>query len=630
MSWIDSLKKIKNRLTGNAGDDAFQEESTEGFTTYTVRQLEELFSKSTFDSELLERVLAELQRREKEIKSAGKEISPSIYKLRFVVFERIQQLKEENSLQGEREGLKKTDEIEQAIEENDKEADEEPDPKQDIPEVVAREVLSSTLSTVGKKAAAQQSLTRSSEAFTRTQFESAIGNNLLEIRIGLDFGTAFSKVVLGTPLGARAVPLSEGLDATNVYLLPGVLSIENSGECHLGMVDGCTHVDDLKMKIIDSAGELQLEFQVQVVAYLALLFRKVRWWWIDQQGAPEIFRDDRTIWFVNSGLPTESLEGAIPSLYHRLILAAWAASVDEGPINVKQIKETCELSMIDQSIIVHDDEGQEEYLEEGALELLPEFLAQTAVYISHDSIDKRRLHAIVDIGAGTIDMTIFNVYEWEGVIRHGIFGKKVVPLGANYLINNRLSSLGKSLEMAGQFYIEDVSDKEFSKKVGVSMKALEGVDGEFLNQIINHFIDLRNLVVNDPDTSNDRDLLEKGIKILLSGGGARIDAYKNRMKKFEEKSQFGQSPNTIEFGQLPDLQFVEDRERQLVAPGLDRRDYDRLSVAYGLSDDPWNLAELLDEEQVRLLSLRAAERNRATRENAGGAYWDDPNAPPVM
>ena len=237
---------------------------------------------------------------------------------------------------------------------------------------------------------------------------------------------------------------------------------------------------------------------------------------------------------------------------------------------------------------------------------------------------------MIDIGAGTIDMTIFNVYEWQGEIRHAIYGKKVIPYGVNYLIKNRLSKLGKDPTLASQFYMENISDQQFADKVGVRIGQLEDVDRPFLEQVVTHLASLRNQVRNDPDVSQDRSLLEQGLKLFLAGGGARVDAYQKRIRRFAQDNGLVSNRNTVEIGQLPDIGQVEERERHFVAPGLDRRDYDRLSVAYGLSDDPWNLAELLDEEQINKINKRARrDRDRLTRGDTGGAFWDDPNAPPV-
>jgi len=626
MSWIDSLKKIKNSLAGKSKSHTKKQKRT--LETYTLQELEVFFSSNTSDKTHLDELITELTVREEECDRSGREITPSHYNLRFVAAGRLQELNKQDGEEEERDlSVTETTPERQDEVENDDE-----DPKQSRPEIIIEEVVNAGLVPIAKTDInRQKKVPHPSEQFTDTQFmKENYGERQLEIRIGLDFGTAFTKVVLGIPLGALAVPLNGNLQKSSDYLLPGILSIAKNGNYHLGAMEGRKQIDDLKMKIIESRGELELELLVHVVAYLALLFRRIRWWWIDQQGAPEVFRNHSMVWVINSGLPTESMSGIIPSLYRRAILAAWAASVDGGNINIKQIKETCELAALDQSIVTYDENGQQRYLKEDALELLPEFLAQTAGYITHDSMDKRRLHAMVDIGAGTIDMTIFNVYEWKGAIRHAIYGKKVVPFGVNYLIKERINELEKDESLVHQFYTRDISDQQFADMVGIQRNRLDESDKPFLNQVINSFLSLRNRVKNDPDISQDADLLEKGIKLFLAGGGARIATYRDRFRALARANQREGNPvNRIEIGQLPDLGQDEDRERRFVAPGLDRNDYDRLSVAYGLSGDPWNLADLLDEEQFVMINASRRGQNRSTKGDTGGAFWDDPNAPPV-
>ena len=433
-----------------------------------------------------------------------------------------------------------------------------------------------------------------SETYRQTQYNAKQSNTGYgEIRIGLDFGTAYTKVVIGTSMGAFAVPLGMDLNTgeDNQYLLAGRLSVEEGGRCHLGSIEGCNQIDGLKMKIIGSEGVLDAETQAHVAAFLALLFRKIRWWWIDQGGAPAELRREKIKWTINGGLPTESTGGVTEKLYRRIILAAWAASVDEGVINLQQIGETCELSIEDKEIVLHDDGSQKEYLMDSSLELIPEFLAQTAVYINHPKIDKLRLHAMVDIGAGTVDMTIFNVYEREGGIRHAIYGKKVVPFGVNYLINNRLKALGIDMGMAPKFYLAPYTDQQFAEQIHVEIESIKECDNRFTNNLAIRFSDLRNKVRTDQEVSSDIRLLQDGIKLFVAGGGSRVEAYKKRIRKFEEDGRTSGGQNRVDIAELPDLGDVEERERRFIAPDLSRKNYDRLSVAYGLSEDVLNLAE---------------------------------------
>lgn len=440
-----------------------------------------------------------------------------------------------------------------------------------------------------------------SDLYRSTQYDTKQNNKSDgEVRIGLDFGTAFTKVVLGTSMGVFAVPLAKDLytESENQYLLAGHLSIEKNGRCHLGLIDGCDQVDNLKMKIIDSEGKLDTESRAQVAAFLALLFRKIRWWWIDQDGAPAELRSEKIRWVVNGGLPTESMEGPTEQLYRHIILTAWAASVNDGEVNLHKISEACELSVKDKKKILQDDKGQKEYLMDSSLELIPEFLAQTAVYITNPKIEKLRLHAMIDIGAGTVDMTIFNVYEREGVIRHAIYGKKVIPFGVNYLINNRMKDLDVDMDVVSRSYLTSYTDQQFANHVRVDVGRIKDRDEAFTNKLAIHFSDLRNEVRTNQNISTDINLLQRGIKLFLAGGGSRVAAYRKRIKKFEEDGRAIGTQNLVDIAELPELGDVDEKARKFIAPGLLKRDYDRLSVAYGLSEDVLNLAEQISGEDM--------------------------------
>ena len=59
--------------------------------------------------------------------------------------------------------------------------------------------------------------------------------------IGLDFGTAFTKVVVGGVTGKWAVPFDSLINEGNRFLLPGVLGVDDSGVCFVGNKEECTN-----------------------------------------------------------------------------------------------------------------------------------------------------------------------------------------------------------------------------------------------------------------------------------------------------------------------------------------------------------------------------------------------------
>ena len=154
-------------------------------------------------------------------------------------------------------------------------------------------------------------------------------NRPIQLVIGLDFGTSFSKVVIGEPRVRRAVPFAEHAIGDNPYLLPSALCEESDGgKCRLGTDRqvGTVH-DNLKMPLIE--GDLSLDVQARAAAFLALVLRHARTWLLDTHGT--IYRDMRIEWFINVGLPTDSYDDTpLKSAYLSIIRTAWTMSVSNG------------------------------------------------------------------------------------------------------------------------------------------------------------------------------------------------------------------------------------------------------------------------------------------------------------
>ena len=100
----------------------------------------------------------------------------------------------------------------------------------------------------------------------------------IQLVIGLDFGTSFSKVVVGETRVRYAVPFEAYSVGDNPFLLPSCLRVLNrEGECTLGIngQDGVLH-DNLKMPLIE--GDFSDEVRARAAAFLALVLRHTRDW----------------------------------------------------------------------------------------------------------------------------------------------------------------------------------------------------------------------------------------------------------------------------------------------------------------------------------------------------------------
>ena len=75
----------------------------------------------------------------------------------------------------------------------------------------------------------------------------------IQIVIGLDFGTSFTKVIVGESRVRYAVPFERYAVGENPTLLPSALSVmSDTGECTLGTdLTGGVQYDNLKMPLIE-------------------------------------------------------------------------------------------------------------------------------------------------------------------------------------------------------------------------------------------------------------------------------------------------------------------------------------------------------------------------------------------
>lgn len=116
-----------------------------------------------------------------------------------------------------------------------------------------------------------------------------------ELVIGLDFGTSASKVVIQGPelpgSQAYAVEFGEFSHPSFPYLLPTRLWLHSNGLCSLKAQDKATFINDIKLELFSENGSFNsnngpqkqgLSAEVTAVAYLALLLRYVRKWFLEK------------------------------------------------------------------------------------------------------------------------------------------------------------------------------------------------------------------------------------------------------------------------------------------------------------------------------------------------------------
>ena len=405
-----------------------------------------------------------------------------------------------------------------------------------------------------------------------------------QLVIGLDFGTAFTKVVIGETRVGYAVPFMPYADGRNRYLLPDVFTVEKNGECVLG--DGSEPAERfsrLKMRLLE--GDHSISNQTEIAAFLALVFRHCRGWLLNTHKAT--YGDSILDWNINVGLPTETCDDRVMAgTYHNIAQSAWQASIGIGPLFLDSVRR-----IVERNSTARNDGGSdhakvwEPNIHPDAIRLFPEFVAQVTGYVRSPS-RQPDLHMLMDVGAGTVDVTIFNVHRTDdGEDKFPIFARSVKRLGVQYLARHRIENSDYSGAWRPSAHDIPPSAHEFARKIGISEDRLNSLDGKFLRQVRDQMH--KQLEHTKTKRYPLSEKWHEGIPVFLCGGGANMSLYSCLISPAEGMG------TPYEHGLIYKLKrgYLPKPER-LSAEGVEDKDYDRLSVAYGLSFDALDIGEI--------------------------------------
>lgn len=399
--------------------------------------------------------------------------------------------------------------------------------------------------------------------------------------LGLDFGTATLKAVIsdGDRQITYAVPFRD-IQGVHGYLLPCRVYLGERGYNLKG--DGQIY-QDLKLALL--ANPEAIEAQLPVVGFLALALRMIRGWLLSNHG--ETYAGP-IVWDLAMGLPVASrCDEKIARLYRLVGFAAWIASTERN-LTPELIRRA--LQRADALCSGAETESDNEDID---VKVEPEIAAQIYGFVSSGAYDPNasNIYLMVDVGAGTLDASVFRVERKKGQRKDSlvIFNTTVEPHGVMNLHKKRMSWLQSALERELPERTELHHSVRTISNITDALGAIpEHLDGYFSGLSV-HFMSgspdqslyaqAKRQVVQDTyvKVANEK-LLDKqqmtGMPMFLCGGGSRSTIYcklKDALLSAPGFSWFGVTPKPLQ------------KPRGLVAPGLLRADYDRLSVAFGLS-----------------------------------------------
>jgi hypothetical protein len=417
----------------------------------------------------------------------------------------------------------------------------------------------------------------------RTQLEEpAPRGRKLQLVVGLDFGTAFTKVVIGEQRVRYAVPFAPYAPAANPFLLPSALSIfGDAEECLLGLHEEANlRVGDLKMRLINR--DFSEETRVYCAVFLTLVLRFVRGWILNTHATT--YRGRAIVWLVNIGLPTDSYhDEELVGVYREIAQVAWTVSVLPGPVSLKRIQTYVRKGQFDVSILPVP--FRHRLLDPQYIQPFPEFAVQLVGYVRSPR-RRESLHALVDIGAGTVDFTTFNVWREKGEDVFPIFARAVKPLGTHFLVEQRLNGAQKRTAWRPSPFDDVPSDAVFRNRLALSPHQLGNID-RFVRTNVADLVREKLRYTKERRTPLAAHW-ETGVPTFLCGGGTRVPCYVDVFRQFAgARPPYKLAPATLA---APD---------DLRAPDLPPQTYDRLSVAYGLSYIPDDIGRIFRMEETR-------------------------------
>ena len=409
----------------------------------------------------------------------------------------------------------------------------------------------------------------------------------IRVIIGLDFGTAFTKVVIHGAGQKYAVPLNDDGKGIDKFLLPTCLYEDFAGALAVTPPDKFmkTHTD-IKMRILDD--NLDDNARKHIVTYIAWVLRKSRGWLMTEKRA--VFGENYLKWEVNIGLPTTNdKNGQLRKIYKDIVVDAWYESTSPAT-----------------SAGVFHAKNVERKLNAELITSYPEFAAHIQVYISSTQ-RKIGIHSLTDVGAGTVDATVFRIIEREGEFVIVILTSSVEKLGTAYLVEHRCNQPAQSSGWRPDPQKSFPSLDDFAKELEMSTENIISHDKEFKRKFTTQIDSCHKLAWNNFPDLHGIGEWENDVPFIFCGGGARVEFYKAAyydVMEYQKKTNHGQSLHETNLPEFVDLD----------APELTLQDNDRLSVAYGLS------LGNMERKKIRYLSSDPAQNKTATGKPFSGHH----------
>lgn len=397
------------------------------------------------------------------------------------------------------------------------------------------------------------------------QFAGARRGTETDIVIGFDLGTSSAKVVLQTPyaLGGRIVAADFGPlgHSSSTYLLPVSVFRDAAGGWTL-VRPGHTaeHRCHLKLPLL---GEIRNgetpdpETAAWAVAFVALALREARRVFLGTQS--DTYGGIRFRWAMNVGIPSAGYDDErIRSRFGLVARAAWLASL--SPV-ITQTTVDAAVAQAGQGDIA----GM-------PIAVVPEVAAEMVGY-ARSRFRREGLHAVVDVGASTLDICGIELFADAGDDRYDLLTADVRDLGFLELHARRTGAVG------GQPPFDGTPSDLVGPLVGLMdapaglRAAISYADSGYIEEASRVLV--RTLAWLYCYRAPGAPAWQEGLPLFVTGGGADSPVLKRIVKKVDEQARAMWVNYTALVAQPLPIALAVGPEQETTRQ--------RLVVAYGLS-----------------------------------------------
>ena len=453
--------------------------------------------------------------------------------------------------------------------------------------------------------------------------------NAVRVNLGVDLGTSFSKVVWR--LGENSYPLCFGQNSSKLddYLMPSIVAFgkteltcgaeiseeeewfslanfkmclacesEKSGDCSIRK---CLLTKwDLQGFSFDLNGDEAAFVNAFFLAKLLAEAKKSVVAELENKGFRQPFE---VKWTANFSVPEKFIEQSpISAAFEKVFKTAWLMSevfLEKPEINKRQV--------VFEIYLAAKDLAEELETREKPFDCFPysEVVAEVAAVI-RPRTSEEGLYAFVDIGAGTVDASVFRFNRSDGATECVSYAIDIFKKGATHIETRANKKLVKDsvewLKDVKERYLE-LAETERGQLLTPVITFLEEASKEIKNETLESLIRVFSHAYHDKECDINK---WQELKLVLGGGGSKLKTYQDAAKHaftLNRETEYKKLPETVILPKPDDFQTA-----------LPKSEFHRFAVAYGLSHEIANLPEIIFAKDVAPLHQLTGQ-NRLDRDD---------------